>query len=110
MRLQEDVRKMPSSKPSKPSIQMTANGYRGELQIRAFWDNVRLQLQPDEEDDDIDESKSKAPFEDSTDKGVADHVKARAQGLRSLKLVTKVYGRRSMARSNRCGKSSSPSL
>ncbi|CAD6442473.1 00952d29-f726-44d3-9a75-3e3b8c339427 [Sclerotinia trifoliorum] len=93
-RLREEVRRMPPSKPARPGKQITCDDYRGELQSRAFWDNVRLQLQTDE-DDNIDDSKSKNPFEEeSTDKKITGHVKAKARGLRSLKLVTKVYGRR----------------
>ncbi|KAJ8062597.1 hypothetical protein OCU04_009121 [Sclerotinia nivalis] len=84
---------MPPSKPARPGIKMTFDDYRGELQTRAFWDNVRLQLQTDE-DDNIDDSKSKIPLEEPIDRKVVDHVKAKARGLRCLKLVTKVYGRR----------------
>ncbi|EMR80398.1 hypothetical protein BcDW1_11005 [Botrytis cinerea BcDW1] len=77
---------------------MVFDDYRKELQIRAFWDNVRLQLQTNEEDDNVNESKSKALSEDPINKELVDHVKSKARGLRSLKLVTKIYGRRDDAR------------
>ncbi|TGO20098.1 hypothetical protein BTUL_0001g01070 [Botrytis tulipae] len=98
MRLREEVLRRPPSKRPRPGIQMTFDDYRKELQIRAFWDNVRLQLQTNEEDDDINESKSKTLSEDSINKELVDHVKSKARGLRSLKLVTKIYGRRDDAR------------
>ncbi|THV48327.1 hypothetical protein BGAL_0255g00130 [Botrytis galanthina] len=98
VRLREEVLRRPPSKRPRPGIQMTFDNYRKELQIRAFWDNVRLQLQTNEEDDDINESKSKVLSEDSINKELVDHVKSKARGLRSLKLVTKIYGRRDDAR------------
>ncbi|KAF7947267.1 uncharacterized protein EAE97_004516 [Botrytis byssoidea] len=98
MRLREEVLRRPPSKRPRPGIQMTFDDYRKELQIRAFWDNVRLQLQTNEEDEDINESKSKTVSEDSINKELVDHVKSKARGLRSLKLVTKIYGRRDDAR------------
>ncbi|TGO29167.1 hypothetical protein BPAE_0018g00550 [Botrytis paeoniae] len=97
-RLREEVLRRPPSKRPRPGIQMIFDNYRQELQIRAFWDNVRLQLQTDEEDDDSNESKSKALSEDSINKELVDHVKSKARGLRSLRLVTKIYGRRDDAR------------
>ncbi|KAF7895515.1 uncharacterized protein EAF01_009477 [Botrytis porri] len=98
MRLQEEVLRRAPSKRPRPGIQTTFDTYRKELQIRAFWDNVRLELQTNEEDDDINESKSKAVFKDSINKELVDHVKSKARGLRSLKLVTHIYGRRDDAR------------
>ncbi|KAM0178177.1 hypothetical protein ACHAPF_003816 [Botrytis cinerea] len=98
MRLREEVLRRPPSKRPRPGIQMVFDDYRKELQIRAFWDNVRLQLQTDEEDDNVNESKSKALSEDPMNKELVDHVKSKARGLRSLKLVTKIYGRRDDAR------------
>ncbi|TGO59485.1 hypothetical protein BCON_0044g00450 [Botryotinia convoluta] len=98
VRLREEVLRRPPSKRPRPGIQMTFDNYRKELQIRAFWDNVRLQLQTNEEDDGINESKSKALSEASINKELVDHVKSKARGLRSLKLVTKIYGRRDDAR------------
>ncbi|TGO37114.1 hypothetical protein BHYA_0105g00050 [Botrytis hyacinthi] len=98
MRLREEVLRRPPSKRPRSGIQMTFDNYRKELQIRAFWDNVRLQLQTNEEDDDINESKSNTLSEDSINKELVDHVKSKARRLRSLKLVTKIYGRRDDAR------------
>ncbi|TGO52096.1 hypothetical protein BOTNAR_0335g00070 [Botryotinia narcissicola] len=98
MRLREEVLRRPPSKRPRPGIQMTFDNYRKELQIRAFWDNVMLQLQTNEEDDDVNESKSNTLFEDSINKQLVDHVKSKTRGLRSLKLVTKIYGRRDDAR------------
>ncbi|KAI9644332.1 hypothetical protein NHQ30_007689 [Ciborinia camelliae] len=64
---------------------------RGEIQIRAFWANVRLQLQIDEEEEDINESRSRISFENFTDKEVKDYVKSKSQGFRPLELIKKVY-------------------
>lgn len=74
---------------------------RGELQIRAFWDNVRLQLQTDEDDEEEDEddgnndieereTKFKIPSGNYTrmEKEVKDHVNMEAQPRKLRRLIS----------------------